>query len=190
MLDDIERRLARLEWSAQFPPEPVHAGRLLIAFCIGIVATLAWQSYGGAVREMIANSSPRLRVRLRALSRIAELSQHEADGRKFQKREGVAVEIFPILGETTAPVEPSDRAFDDPTLGQSHESFGVIGSSDDFGFEMRQGFGERVRKNRALIGAVGKQLLEEWKLTEQRGQQQDAAIAILDAGGMHDGVQQ
>jgi hypothetical protein len=60
MLDDIERRLARLEWAAQFPPEPVHAGRLLIAFCIGIVATLAWQSYGGAVREMIANSSPRL----------------------------------------------------------------------------------------------------------------------------------
>jgi hypothetical protein len=60
MLDDIERRLARLEWAAQFPPEPVHAGRLLIAFCIGIVATLAWQSYGGAAREMIANSSPRL----------------------------------------------------------------------------------------------------------------------------------
>jgi hypothetical protein len=60
MLDDIERRLARLEWAAQFPPEPVHAGRLLIAFCIGIDATLAWQSYGGAAREMIANSSPRL----------------------------------------------------------------------------------------------------------------------------------
>ena len=131
-----------------------------------------------------------LRVRLRALSRIAELSQHEADGRKFQKREGVAVEIFPILGETTAPVEPSDRAFDDPTLGQSHESFGVIGSSDDFGFEMRQGFGERVRKNRALIGAVGKQLLKEWKLAKQRGEQQQAAIAVLNVGGMDDGVQQ
>jgi hypothetical protein len=131
-----------------------------------------------------------IRVRLEALSRIAELSQHEADGRKFQKREGVAVEIFPILGETTATVEPGDRAFDDPALGQSHESLDVIGSSDDFGFEMRQGFGERVRKNRALIGAVGKQLLKEWKLTEQRGQQQNAAVAILDAGGMHDGVQQ
>jgi hypothetical protein len=66
----------------------------------------------------------------------------------------------------------------------------VIGSSDDFGFETRQCFGERVCKNRALIGAVGKQFLEEWKLTEQRGQQQNPAIAILDAGGMHDGVQQ
>ena len=41
-----------------------------------------------------------------------------------------------------------------------------------------------------MIGAVGEQLLDEWKLTEQRRQQHDAAIAILNAGGMNDGVQQ
>ena len=40
------------------------------------------------------------------------------------------------------------------------------------------------------IGAVGKQLLQEWKLAEQRRQQHDAAVAILNAGGMNDGVQQ
>src|SRR6266536_1192705 len=34
--------------------------RLLITFCIGIAATLAWQSYGDAARKMIANSSPQL----------------------------------------------------------------------------------------------------------------------------------
>lgn len=34
--------------------------RLLITFCIGVVATLAWQSYGDAAREMIANSYPQL----------------------------------------------------------------------------------------------------------------------------------
>ncbi len=34
--------------------------RLLIAFCIGVAVTLAWQSYGDAAREMIANSSPQL----------------------------------------------------------------------------------------------------------------------------------
>ena len=35
--------------------------RFLIAFCSGVVATLAWQSYGGgAARKMIANSSPQL----------------------------------------------------------------------------------------------------------------------------------
>jgi hypothetical protein len=41
-----------------------------------------------------------------------------------------------------------------------------------------------------LIGAVGKQLLEEWKLAKQRGEQQQAAIAVLNVGGMDDGVQQ
>ena len=65
----------------------------------------------------------------------------------------------------------------------------MIGSFDDFGFETGQDFGERVAENRPLIGAVGKQLGKEWKATEQRRQQCDAAIAILNAGGMNDGVQ-
>ena len=35
--------------------------RFLVIFCIGVATTLAWQSYGDAAREMIANSSPQLR---------------------------------------------------------------------------------------------------------------------------------
>jgi len=35
-------------------------GRVLITFCIGVAATLAWQSYSGAAREMIAGSFPQL----------------------------------------------------------------------------------------------------------------------------------
>jgi hypothetical protein len=34
--------------------------RFLIIFCIGIAATLAWQSYGNAARKMIASSFPQL----------------------------------------------------------------------------------------------------------------------------------
>jgi hypothetical protein len=34
--------------------------RFLITFCIGVAATLAWQSYGDAARERIASSSPQL----------------------------------------------------------------------------------------------------------------------------------
>ena len=41
-----------------------------------------------------------------------------------------------------------------------------------------------------MIGAVGKQLLKEWKLAKQRGEQQQAAIAILNVGGIDDGVEQ
>ena len=32
----------------------------LIIFCIGVGATLAWQSYGDVARDMIANASPQL----------------------------------------------------------------------------------------------------------------------------------
>ena len=34
--------------------------RFLITFCIGVAATLAWQSHGDVVREMIASSHPQL----------------------------------------------------------------------------------------------------------------------------------
>jgi hypothetical protein len=38
---------------------------------------------------------------------------------------------------------------------------------------------EPVGKNWTLIGAVCKQFLQEWKLAKQRGEQQQAAIAVL-----------
>src|SRR6266852_3818707 len=39
---------------------PLAIARFLITFCVGVAATLAWQSYGDAAREMIANASPQL----------------------------------------------------------------------------------------------------------------------------------
>jgi len=66
----------------------------------------------------------------------------------------------------------------------------LIGAFDDFGFKARQDSGERATKNRPLIGAVGKELFEKWELTEQRRQQRDSAIAILNTCGMNNSVQQ
>ena len=43
----------------QIRPMPSLTG-FLITFCIGVAATLAWQSYGDAAREMIASSYPQL----------------------------------------------------------------------------------------------------------------------------------
>src|SRR5712671_1361023 len=39
---------------------PLAVARFLITFCFGVAAALAWQSYGDAAREMIANSAPQL----------------------------------------------------------------------------------------------------------------------------------
>ena|SRR5436305_889943 len=42
------------------PPLHRRIARSLIIFCMGIAATLAWQSYGDTTREMIASSYPQL----------------------------------------------------------------------------------------------------------------------------------
>ena len=69
------------------------------------------------VAFLLAAPAHRLRVRLKTSSWITKLSHHEADGREFQEREGIAVEIFPVLCEAATTVEPRNRAFDDPALG-------------------------------------------------------------------------
>ena len=70
-----------------------------------------------------------LRVRLKTSSRIAELSQHEADGGELQEGEAAAVEIFPVLGETAAAIEPSNRALDQRpyNVAKSHSRRSVMG---------------------------------------------------------------
>jgi hypothetical protein len=34
--------------------------RILVTFCVGVAATLAWHSYGDAARQIIAKSHPQL----------------------------------------------------------------------------------------------------------------------------------
>ena len=93
------------------------------------------------------------------------------------------------LAEPSAAVEPGDGALDNPTAGKHHKSFGLIGALDDFSFELRQEFRERLMEFRSLIAAVGKQLLQERIHPEQSGKKQDTAVAILDIGGVNDGVE-
>jgi hypothetical protein len=45
-------------------------------------------------------------------------------------------------------------------------------------------------KDRALVGAVGEQLLQKRKQAKERGQQKSASVAILNVGSMYDGMQQ
>lgn len=66
----------------------------------------------------------------------------------------------------------------------------MIGAFDDLGFDARQHARQAVVEGGPLIGRVGKELGQEWMQPEHRGEQQDAAIAVLDVGGMNDGVQQ
>ena len=66
----------------------------------------------------------------------------------------------------------------------------MIGAFDDFTFEVWEDFRQGLLKFRPLIAAIGKQLLQERIHAEQRCKEQDAAVAVLDIGGMNDGMEQ
>jgi len=66
----------------------------------------------------------------------------------------------------------------------------VIGALDDFSFEVGQDFRQGFLEFRPLIAAVGKQLFQERIHPEQGCKKQNAAVAVLDIGGMNDHVQQ
>jgi hypothetical protein len=100
------------------------------------------------------------------------------------------VEILPVFGEAATAAKPADRALDDPSFGQHDEAFGLIAAADDFGDEAWHDVGQTVVEHRAAVGAVGEQLVEKRELSEQGGQQHEAAVAILNIGGRDQCVQQ
>ena len=83
----------------------------------------------------------RLRVGPKSSLTQTKLSEHETNRGEAEKSERVSGEVFEILGQATAAIEPSEGAFDNPTSRQKLKPFSPIGAFDDFDLYMRQDFG-------------------------------------------------
>ena len=99
------------------------------------------------------------------------------------------VTVFPVLGEPPATIEPSDGPLHDPTFGLNNKSLGTRRRLHNLDRQITHHFGSAVVKDRACIGTIGEQLAQERELAEQRSEQQDAAIAILNISGRYQRVQ-
>ena len=119
----------------------------------------------------------------------AKLSQHEPDRGPAKKGKAAAIEAFPIFGQAPAAVEPSDRSFDNPAFWKDNELTRVR-ALDDFDVDLAADPFQPLLKLFPLVAAVRVELEQERKQSEQRAHQQNAAVAILDIGGMNDGAQQ
>jgi len=56
--------------------------------------------------------------------------------------------------------------------------------------QFRQDFRHGLLELRPLIASIGEQLFEEREQPEQRGEQQNAAVAVLNIRGVNDDVKQ
>jgi len=66
----------------------------------------------------------------------------------------------------------------------------VIRAFDDFDIHLRHYFRHSAAKHRTLIAAIGVEFQQERIHAEHGRHDQHAAIAILNVGGVHDGVDQ
>lgn len=107
----------------------------------------------------------------------------------MEEGERVVVAVFPILGEAAASVEPGDGTFDDPALRFDDKSFDLISTFDDLDHHAVHDVGCAIAEDRPCICTVSEQLAQERELSEQSGQQEDPAVAVLNIGGSHQRVQ-
>ncbi len=105
--------------------------------------------------------------------------QHEPDAGEADECESGSVEVFIVLGQAPATIDPGDGTFHDPAPWDDLETLGLGGTLDHL--DPPGGIGHGPTQLRAAVGAVGEDRLQEGK--EAAGvaiQNQKGAVAVLD----------
>ncbi len=107
----------------------------------------------------------------------------------MQERERFAVEVLPILGESSTAIKPGNAALDDPAFGQNDEGVQLV-ALDDFDNPMAAAGGGECGA-RPPIARVGKDANNEGKqLPRARIEHESSSVAILDIGRVNGRIQQ
>ena len=123
------------------------------------------------------------------MSWLGQASEHDTDhGEADEGGNGAGVSLE-VARQAAVAADPCQRPLDDPTLGQDDELV-RLGAFDDFdGPTPRAGGG--LCHARPLISGVGEDALDKGKQAAgPRIEHQSRAVAVLDAGGMNDDVQE
>ena len=105
----------------------------------------------------------------------------------MQESKRLAIEIFPVPGEPSTPVEPCNGVFDDPAFGQDDEGVQFV-ALDDLDDPVAA-FGSGQRDARSLLSGVYKDAPNERKQSPRALVEQGSRdIAILEIGGMNGGA--
>jgi hypothetical protein len=105
--------------------------RFLIAFCLGVAATLACQSYGDAARRMIASSSPRLGWLAPQATPVAQTAPDRPD--RVQGRSGSSEGAHWFRSTMTIERPHSPELLDSP------EEIDLLGPASQSAVQARRG---------------------------------------------------
>jgi hypothetical protein len=138
--------------------------RYLTAICIGIFATLAWQSYGGAAKQIIATRAPELGWSPETRQMIASWVQQLGLTRPQASSENAAPPSAPqsspvaqIAPEPVAPKTPAAPTLDPEQVRQMAADLGALRQVVD---QLAEGQGQIGREIDRLQGAVAEILIK------------------------------
>src|SRR5215212_6169489 len=89
-----------------------------------------------------------------------------------------------FLGEASAPAEPGECAFDDPSARQHLKSLGRVGSLDDLDGPVTLPL-EGIAQLAARIAAIGEEVAQPWKPVADGLEQGRGSVSILHIGRMN-----
>jgi hypothetical protein len=92
--------------------------------------------------------------------------------------------------QPAAAVEPGEGALDDPALGQDDKPLCRLAALDDLEADPAADAAQSALELRPLVAAVGVELAREGMQAKERAHHQHAAVAVLEVGGMHEGMEQ
>jgi hypothetical protein len=125
--------------------------RFIVAICLGIGGTLAWQSYGDATKQIIATRAPDLGWSPEAKQMIASSIQWL--GWTKPPVESKAAAVAQTAPETVALKPPAAPSFDPAQVQQMAQSIAAMRQTVE---QLAAGQGEMARNMAALESAVAK----------------------------------
>jgi hypothetical protein len=136
-LSAIDSHAKRLETQTKRRPSRAF-GRYLVGICIGVAATLAWQSYGEATKRIIATSAPELGWSPEGKQMIAgwveqlgwTKPQADAEGTVVRSPVPETPQAAPVVQTAPAVVAPSIAPSIDPEqVQQMTQSLATLGQA-------------------------------------------------------------
>src|SRR5215210_5610021 len=128
-----------------------------------------------------------LSARLKSLRWIAiscEPAGEEPDAGDESPGAGAFDCFLPVLGKASAPAEPGECAFDDPSARQHLKSSGRVGSLDDLDGPVPMPV-EGIAQFAARIAAIGEDVAQPWKAVADGLEQRRCSVSILSIGRMN-----
>jgi hypothetical protein len=122
--EDLQRLLAKEGQTKRAPESQAKRRalrafiRYLVAICIGIAGTLAWQSYGEATKQIIATRAPELGWSPEVKQMIASLVQQLGWTKPPAGSEKQAAPVAQTAPENVAPKVPATVSLDPDQLQQ------------------------------------------------------------------------